>query len=114
MVQASQALDVLLNELSSVVSEAQAQCGRKATEDEIAAKAIKLNVFHTINFLLQYSEPIREKVRSGKLEIQGGIYDLKSGQVEFLGQSPMQSKLVKSTSTAAPSLQQKLVAVGGA
>eukprot|EP00913_Durusdinium_trenchii_P022296 g20949.t1 len=106
---ASQALDVLLNELSSVVSEAQAQCGRKATEDEIAAKAIKLNVFHTINFLLQYSEPIREKVRSGKLEIQGGIYDLKSGQVEFLGQSPMQSKLVKSTSTAAPSLQQKLV-----
>ncbi|CAK9034416.1 Carbonic anhydrase 2 [Durusdinium trenchii] len=51
------------------------------------------------------------QVRSGELEIQGGVYDLKSGRVEFLGQSPMQSKLVNSTTKAAPSLQQ---AIGGA
>ncbi|CAK8988785.1 unnamed protein product [Durusdinium trenchii] len=108
---ASQALEVLLSELGSVAAEAQAQCGSKATEEEIATAAVKLNVLHTMNFLLQYSQPIREKVRSGELEIQGGVYDLKSGRVEFLGQSPMQSKLVNSTTKAAPSLQQ---AIGGA
>ena len=37
---ANHALDVLLNELGSVVSEAKSQCGRKATADEIASKAV--------------------------------------------------------------------------
>ena len=107
----SKALDVLLSELGSVAKEAETQCGSKATEEQIANAAIKLNVFHTMNFLLKYSKPIRDKVQSGKLEIQGGVYDLKTGRVEFLGKSPMQSKLVKSSSSAAPSLLQK---IGGA
>lgn len=37
---ANHALDVLLNELGSVVSEAKSQCGRNATADEIASKAV--------------------------------------------------------------------------
>jgi len=109
--QASHALDVLLNELGTVVSEAKSQCSRKATTDEIADKAIRLNVFHTMNFLLRHCDAIREKVRSGQLEIQGGIYDLQSGKVEFLGRSPQEAKLVKASSTVAPSLKQK---IGGA
>ncbi|CAE7712948.1 mtcA2 [Symbiodinium pilosum] len=103
-----QALDRLLLGLSSVAESAASELGRKATEDEIAAHAVKLNVFHTMNFLLQHSEPIRQKVRSGELEIQGGIYDLGSGRVQFLGQSPVQSKLLKSQPATAPSKKDKL------
>jgi len=108
---ANHALDVLLNELGTVVSEAQSQCGKKATADEIANKAIRLNVFHTMNFMLKHCEAIREKVRSGHLEIQGGIYDLSTGKVEFLGRSPQEAKLVKGSGSVAPSLKQK---IGGA
>lgn len=99
---------MLLNELGSVVSEAKTQCHKQATLDEIAARAVKLNVFNTMHFLLRYSEPIRQKVRAGKLEIEGGIYDLKSGRVEFLGKSPHESKLVRIGSNVAPSLKQKI------
>ena len=44
------------------------------------------------------------KVAAGEVEIQGGIYDMETGHVEFLGQSPAQATLVKSTSTLPPSL----------
>ena len=37
------------------------------------------NVFHTIDFLLQYSGVVREKVASGEVDIQGAVYDLESG-----------------------------------
>lgn len=37
----------------------------------VAAHAVRVNVFHTIDFLLKYSAPIREQVRNGQLEIQG-------------------------------------------
>lgn len=105
---ANNALDVLLKGLDTVVAQAVAEAGAKATEEEVAALAVKLNVFHTMNFLMQHSEPIREKVSSGNLEIHGGVYDLKSGRVEFLGCSPSQSKLVAGKSTVAPSLKDKM------
>ena len=36
------------------------------------------------------SSPHRYQVAAGEVEIQGGIYDLETGHVEFLGQSPAQ------------------------
>ena len=39
--------------------------------ETVAAHAVRVNVFHTIDFLLKYSAPIREKVKRGHLEIQG-------------------------------------------
>ncbi|CAJ1409794.1 unnamed protein product [Effrenium voratum] len=103
-----QALDALLQGLGSVVSDAQKELGKKATEEQVAAHAVKLNVFHTMNFMLKYSEPIRQKVRSGELEIQGGVYDLQTGRVEFLGASPSQAKLVAAEGAVAPSLKSKM------
>ncbi|CAJ1409793.1 unnamed protein product [Effrenium voratum] len=105
---APQALDALLQGLGSVVSDAQKELGKKATEEQVAAHAVKLNVFHTMNFMLKYSEPIRQKVRSGELEIQGGVYDLQTGRVEFLGASPSQAKLVAAEGAVAPSLKSKM------
>ena len=39
------------------------------------------------------------EVAAGEVEIQGGIYDLETGHVEFLGQSPAQDMLMKSGAT---------------
>ena len=46
-------------------------------------QAVKLNVFHTMNFMLKHCDAIREKVRSGHLEIQGGVYDLSTGKAPW-------------------------------
>ena len=67
-------------------SKAQEEMGPGANADAIAAHAVKVNVFHTMNFVLSFSESIREAVRSGQIEIHGGIYDLETGSVEFLGE----------------------------
>ncbi|CAE7479049.1 mtcA2 [Symbiodinium pilosum] len=75
-----------------------------ANADAVAAHAVKVNVFHTMNFLLRFSESIREAVRSGQIEIHGGIYDLETGSVEFLGKSPQQTQLLESSMPVPPSM----------
>eukprot|EP00434_Breviolum_minutum_P031138 symbB.v1.2.027537.t1/scaffold2832.1/size107060/6 len=102
--QVTKALDALLVGLSDVAKQASEELGAAATEAQIVDKTIKLNVFHTIDFLLKHSELIKEKVAAGEVEIQGGVYDLETGRVEFLGPSPAQSALVKSGATLPPSL----------
>ena len=44
------------------------------------------------------------EVASGEVEIQGGVYDLESGEVEFLGRCPSQDSLLKSGAALPPSL----------
>ncbi|CAJ1363223.1 unnamed protein product, partial [Effrenium voratum] len=103
--QVSKALDALLNGLSVVAGKAEAQLGSGASEEQIADLSVKLNVFHTIDFLLQYSGVVREKVSSGEVDIQGGVYDLESGKVEFLGRSPNHTKLLRSGASLPPSIK---------
>jgi len=103
------ALDAMLRGLGSVAESAAMELGKEATGDEIAQHAVKLNVFATMNFMLQHSEPIRQKVKSGDLEVHGGIYDLASGRVQFLGQSPSQTKLLKLPLTPAISPKDRLL-----
>ena len=93
---ASTALEGLLQDLSGVAEQAASEVGSDGTFEEVAIHAVKINVFHTINFLLKYSSAIRQLVRRRQLEIQGGIYDLASGRVEFLGCSPDQDELMSS------------------
>ena len=48
-------------------------------------------------------EIIREQVDEGELEIQGGIYDLETGSVHFLGRSPFHAEVLKSESSPSDS-----------
>jgi len=96
------ALEGLLEGLGEVAEQAEYDMGPMADEDFVAAHAVKVNVFHTMNFLLQYSKGLREAVKSGKIEIQGGVYDLSTGMVEFLGRSPRQAELLSEASAAIP------------
>ena len=41
-----------------------------------------------MSFLLRFSESIRSAVREGTVQIQGGIYNLETGCVDFLGRLP--------------------------
>ena len=98
------ALEGLLLDLAPVAEKAVADMGCHTDADEVAAHAVRVNVFHTIDFLLKYSAPLREKVKSGQVEIQGGIYHLDSGKVEFMGRSPQQSTLLSTNLGLPPSM----------
>jgi len=73
-----------------------------ASVEEIAAHAVRVNVFRTIEKLFTYSEPLRAKTRSGTLQLHGAVFDIASGQVEFLGPSPRQALLLDSESALLP------------
>ena len=55
---AGSALEGLLQGLGSVAEQAAKEVGPDASADDVAAHAVKVNVFHTINFLLKYSHSI--------------------------------------------------------
>ncbi|CAE8697936.1 unnamed protein product, partial [Polarella glacialis] len=93
----------LLDALVPVAEQASVELGGGSIE-EIAAHAVKVNVWRTINFLLSYSRIIREKVASGEVELQGAIYDMSSGAVEFLGKSPKQAQLLNYDGHVVPSM----------
>jgi len=84
-------LDKLLTGLGPVALQAKAELQPGASIEEVAAHAVKVNVFHTIEKLLTYSKVIREKVSNGEVVVQGAIYDIVSGSVEFLGPCPKQA-----------------------
>ncbi|CAE8636043.1 unnamed protein product [Polarella glacialis] len=93
----------LLDALVPVAEQACVELEGGSTE-EIAAHAVKVNVWRTINFLLSYSLIIREKVASGEVELQGAVYNMNSGAVEFLGKSPKQEKLLNHDGHVVPSM----------
>ncbi|CAK9044502.1 Carbonic anhydrase 2 (Beta-CA 2) (Carbonate dehydratase 2) (mtCA 2) [Durusdinium trenchii] len=93
--QVTRALDALLQSLSAIAAKANDELGHHATEEEVATHAVRLNVFHSIDRLLEYSPLVRSKVEAGEVEIHGGIYDLETGEVRFLGTSPNQDALLK-------------------
>ncbi|CAE8633371.1 unnamed protein product [Polarella glacialis] len=94
----------LLDALVPVPERACVELGGGSSTEEIAAHAVKVNVWRTINFLLSYSRIIREKVASGELELQGAIYNMSSGAVEFLGKSPKQAQLLNYDGHVVPSM----------
>jgi carbonic anhydrase len=65
-----------------------------ASKEELAAAAVKENVWQTVFDLLKSSEECREAVRAGKLSVVGAVCDISTGKVEFLGEHPWQSQLI--------------------
>jgi carbonic anhydrase len=61
---------------------------------ELVPAAIKANVWNAIDDLYAGSPLVCALVKSGKLVVQGAIYHLDNGTVEWLGQHPNQAQLV--------------------
>jgi carbonic anhydrase len=66
----------------------------QAAKDVLLKAAITANVWQAVEDILRLSPIIREKVRDGKAQVVGALYDLDSGQVQWLGPHPDQEKLV--------------------
>jgi carbonic anhydrase len=56
--------------------------------------AIKDNVWQAMEDLLQNSPLIRERVKNGKVKVLGALYEIDTGQVQWLGPHPDQEKLL--------------------
>lgn len=80
-----QHLDVLVREIEhSIPPQDPAPVGRVAAyADEVARR----NVLHTVRKIRESSQTLDRLVRSGKLLIVGGMYDVATGRVEFLTES---------------------------
>ena len=65
-----------------------------AAKEVLLQAAITGNVWQAIDDMLRQSPIIREKVRDNQAQVAGALYDLDSGQVQWLGPHPDQAKLV--------------------
>lgn len=90
-------LQKLLRGLTTVVEKAEKELqdlGREQNFENLAAQAVRSNIFHTMHKLLEYSAELRNQVRLGKVQVHGALYDLTTGKVEFLGQHPGQHEVL--------------------
>jgi len=72
-----------------------AHAGKKV--EELIPHAIRQNVWQQIEGLFQTSPVACELVRTGKLKVVGGFYDLEAGRVEFMGPHPDEARLLRSS-----------------
>jgi carbonic anhydrase len=73
----------------------------EAAKDVLLKAAITDNVWQAIEDMLRQSPIIREKARDHHVQVVGALYDLDSGQVQWLGPHPDQAKLVGAKKGAA-------------
>jgi carbonic anhydrase len=69
--------------------------------DDLLAETIKANVFQSIEDLLTKSDMIRERTKSGKVRVEGAIYDITAGSIEWIGPHPRQQSLLEAPAAPA-------------
>jgi carbonic anhydrase len=73
-----------------------------ADEVQLAALAVRENVWQTVFDLYKSSTTVRELVDKGEVKVVGAVYDIATGKVEFLGEHPWQKELISAMGSAAP------------
>eukprot|EP00438_Fugacium_kawagutii_P005925 Skav229275 [mRNA] locus=scaffold952:283799:288455:- [translate_table: standard] len=66
----------------------------------VSESAMTRNVFQTMQFLLTSSAGLRQRVRSGELEVHGGMFEPFTKVVQFMGPVPGQEEFLTETETA--------------
>lgn len=69
-------------------------------EKELIPIAIKENVWQSIHDILSHSGIIRGELANGNVSVVGGVYDLDTGKVEWLGEHPEQKAILASAPSA--------------
>ena len=72
-----------------------------ATGEALINAAIKANIWQAIEDLLSKSPIVRGKVKAGKVRVLGALYEVDTGQAQWLGPHPDQDKLVGAAGKAA-------------
>jgi carbonic anhydrase len=70
----------------------------------LVSAAVKMNVWQSMEDLISHSKVVREKLAAGKVKVVGGVYDLHSGAVEWMGEHPNQVDLLKGIVPTPPQL----------
>jgi carbonic anhydrase len=70
--------------LTTALAPAVRQAAKSAKGDALVAAATKDNVRLNVKMLTESNPIISDRVAKGKLKIVGGIYDLKTGQVDLV------------------------------
>ena len=83
----------LLEPIKPAVDKAR-EANPEAAKEVLLKAAITDNVWQAMEDMLRLSPIIREKVKDGQAQVVGALYDLDSGQVQWLGPHPDQEKLV--------------------
>jgi len=86
-------LGPLLAPIKLAVSKAREENPGAATEALIDA-AVRNNVFQAMEDVLRLSPVIKAKVKAGEVKLMGAIYELDTGEVQWLGPHPDQEKLL--------------------
>ena len=63
-------------------------------KDQFLDKVIKENIWESVEYMLKKSEVVRKLVTSGKLTVVGGVYDIATGKIDWMGSHPNQAQLV--------------------
>ena len=66
--------------------------------EELVPESTNLNVYQSIKELFQFSPIAREAVKHGKLKVVGAVYDIETGQIQLLGNHPLEKELIELTS----------------
>jgi carbonic anhydrase len=83
----------LLSGVKKAVKKAR-KAAPEAEGDELIDQAIRANVWYGIERVLTKSDEAGALARAGKLSVVGAVYDIGTGQVEWLGPHPEQDKLL--------------------
>jgi carbonic anhydrase len=83
----------LLTDVRHAVAEARKE-SPSAEGEELLDKAIRANVWHSVERALTHSHEVHSLVKEGKLRVVGAMYDIASGKVEWLGPHPQQDDLL--------------------
>jgi carbonic anhydrase len=86
-------LAALLKPIQPAVGKAKAE-NPGVTGEALVNAAIKANIWQAMEDLLQKSSIIKGLVKAGKIKVLGALYELDTGQVQWLGPHPNQDKLV--------------------
>jgi carbonic anhydrase len=65
-----------------------------ATGDLLVYEAVKANVWTAAEKFFKSSAIIRREVKSGSLAVIGAVYDIESGQVDWMGVHPAEQQLL--------------------
>lgn len=84
----------LVAPIAPAVDEARA-ANPDAGEQRLINLSIRANVRRSMHDLLEQSAEIRELVSSGKAKLVGAVYDLHNGTVDWIGEHPDQTALLK-------------------
>ena len=93
-------LENYLVALTPAAKQAKAELPR-ASVQEVEERAIRINVKNTMGKILEVSEPLRQMVDAGRIKVEGAIYDITTGKVEFIGGPPAPAPLSVRTGKSA-------------